>query len=220
MATPFREWPWPGQAVVYLIVGVVLVLVGLYVPYSPVESERVAVDNANAQLKPLEAEVQTLRVYQQRRVELQNEMQALQKQLATLQAIVPENKEVSDFMVMVQRAASASGVFIRKLVSQPIVAKQYHYEMPFEITADGPYFSMLDFFARLGRLSRIINVGDLKLTEVRPGQGSTQFRMAPGTTVSGAFVVTTFISSPSGAGATPTGGTPAARPAARAPMRD
>ena len=38
--------------------------------------------------------------------------------------------------------------------------------MPFDVEADGPYFSVLDFFAKLGRLSRIINVGDMKLTGV------------------------------------------------------
>jgi Tfp pilus assembly protein PilO len=193
MATSFREMAWPIQALAFLILAVILVLAGLYVPFSPVQTERVAVDNANAQLKPLEAEVQTLRVYQQRRVELQGEMEALQKQLATLQAIVPEEKEVDQFIIMVQGAASASGVTIRKITTEPIVTRQFHYEMPFEITADGPYFSVMDFFSRLGRLSRIINVGDMKLDEVTSRQGGTQFHMSPGTTVSGSFTITTFF---------------------------
>ena len=194
MATSFREMSWPVQALAFLFLAVILVLGGLYVPGSPVQRERVAVDTANAQLKPLEAEVQTLRVYQQRRVELQGEMEALQKQLATLQAIVPENKEVDQFIIMVQGAASGSGVMIRKIETQPVVSKEYHYEMPFKITADGPYYSVLDFFARLGRLSRIINVGDLKLSDIKSGGGANQFRMVPGSTVTGEFTITTFFS--------------------------
>lgn len=196
MATSFREMSWPVQALAFLFLAVVLVLAGLYVPGSPVQRERVAVDEANAQLKPLEAEVQTLRVYQQRRVELQGEMEALQKQLATLQAIVPETKEVDQFMTMLQGAASGSGVIIRKLETQPVVAKEYHYEMPFKITADGPYYSVLDFFARLSRLSRIINVGDVKLNGIKAGANSSQFRMTPGSTVTGEFTITTFFSKP------------------------
>ncbi|HEV2315851.1 MAG TPA: type 4a pilus biogenesis protein PilO [Candidatus Acidoferrales bacterium] len=196
MATSFREMSWPVQALAFLFLAVVLVLAGLYVPGLPVQRERVAVDAANAQLKPLEAEVQTLRVYQQRRVELQGEMEALQKQLATLQAIVPENKEVDQFMTMLQGAASGAGVIIRKLETQPVVAKEYHYEMPFKITADGPYYSVLDFFARLSRLSRIINVGDVKLNEIKPGANSSQFRMLPGSTVTGEFTIVTFFSKP------------------------
>jgi len=196
MATSFREMSWPVQALAFLFLAVILVLAGLYIPMSPVATERVAVDNANAQLKPLEAEVQTLRVYQQRRVELQGEMEALQKQLATLQTIVPENKEVDQFIVMLQGAASGSGVMIRKIETQPVVAKQYHEEMPFKITADGPYYSVLDFFARLGRLSRIINVGDLKLSQAKADSGGSQFRMLPGSTVTGEFTITTFFSKP------------------------
>ncbi len=63
--------------------------------------------------------------------------------------------------------------------------------MPFEIEADGPYYSVLDFFARLGRLSRIINVGDLKLTAIGT-KSNGKFRMTPGTSVTGTFTITTF----------------------------
>lgn len=197
MATSFREMSWPIQALAFLVLAVVLVLAGLYVPVSPVATARAAVDDANSRLDALNKQVAPLRVYQQRRVELQSQMEAQEKQLATLQAIVPEDKEVDQFLTMVQGAASGSGVFIRKIETQPIVPQQYHSEMPFKISADGPYYSVLDFFTRLGRLSRIINVGDMKLTEVKPGDNSSgPFRMAPGTTVTGEFTITTFFTPP------------------------
>ena len=44
------------------------------------------------------------------------------------------------------------------LTAKPLPAEPYYFEMPFDVEADGPYFSVLDFFSRLGRLSRIINV--------------------------------------------------------------
>ena len=91
-------------------------------------------------------------------------MAALEKQLETLKTIVPEEKEVDEFMRLLQEAASASGVQIRSLAAQAVVPKDYHYELPFLISVDGPYFSIEDFFARLSRLSRIINVGDLTFT--------------------------------------------------------
>lgn len=215
MATSFREMSWPIQALAFLVLAVVIVLGGLYAPFSPVARERADVDSANAQLKPLEAEVQTLRVYEQRRVELQSQMDALQKQLATLQAIVPEDREVDQFIIMVQGAASGAGVSIRKITTEPIVPHQYHSEMPFKLTADGPYFSVLDFFARLGRLSRIINVGDLKFDEVKPGATTTQFRMAPGTTVTGDFTIVTFFSQSSNAAPASANAKPGAAPARR-----
>ncbi|HTZ72368.1 MAG TPA: type 4a pilus biogenesis protein PilO [Candidatus Aquilonibacter sp.] len=193
MASNFREWPWPLQALLYLVGAFALVLVGLYVPGSPVTTVRSQLEAAQAEEKPLNDEVANLRVYRQRRAELQSEMDALQKQLATLQTIVPEDKQADQFILMVQREALSSGVSIRTLTSQPIATKPYYFEMPFQVTADGPYFAMLDFFGRLGRLSRIINIGDLKLTAVPEGGISGGFHMTPGTSITGNFTVTTFF---------------------------
>lgn len=192
MATSFREWPWPLQALFYVGLAVVLVLAGFYVPGSPLTSIRTELEAAQAELKPLEADVQNLRVYKQRRAELQADMDALQKQLATLQTIVPEEKQTDQFILMVQRAAVSSGVSIRTLTAKPIAQKPYYFEMPFEIEADGPYYSVLDFFARMGRLSRIINVGDLKMSAIENKTG-TKFHMAAGTSVNGTFTITTFF---------------------------
>lgn len=201
MATSFRDWPWPLQALLYVGLTILLVLAGFYVPGSPLQSVRNQLEAAQAEVKPLEADVQNLRVYKQRRAELQTEMDALQKQLATLQTIVPEDKETDQFILMVQRSAVSSGVSIRSLVAQPVAEKPYYFEMPFSVEADGPYYSVLDFFGRMGRLSRIINVGDLKLSGFNPNQSNpSKFHLAAGTTVTGSFTITTFFTNPTEAG--------------------
>ena len=94
MATPFKEWAWPLQAIFFLALAAVLIGLGLYVPGLPNSSVRQQLQSAQAEEKPLESEVANLRVYKQRRAELQSEMDALQKQLATLQTIVPADKRV------------------------------------------------------------------------------------------------------------------------------
>src|ERR1700683_2117040 len=141
MATSFRDWPWPLQALLYVGLTIVLVLAGFYVPGSPLQSTRTQLEDAQNQVKPLEADVENLRVYKQRRAELQTEMDALQKQLATLQTIVPEDKQTDEFILMVQRSALTSRVSIRTLTAMPIETKPYYFGMPFQIEADGPYFS-------------------------------------------------------------------------------
>ncbi len=193
MATSFKEWPWPLQALFYLGLAVVVVLAAFYVPGSPLASVRSQLESAQTEMKPLEADVESLRVYKQRRAELQSDMDALQKQLATLQTIVPEDKQADQFILMVQRAAATSGVTIRTLTAQAVSQQQYYFEMPFEIDADGPYYSVLDFFSRIGRLSRIINVGNLKLSSLGGHNSGSKFRVAPGTSVNGDFTITTFF---------------------------
>jgi Tfp pilus assembly protein PilO len=194
MATAFRDWPWPLQALFFLGLAVVLIAAGFYVPGSPVASIRTELEAAQQEEKPLEADVASLRVYKQRRAELQSEMDALSKQLATLQTIVPEDKKVDEFIIMIQSAATSSGVSIRSLKALPIAPKQFYFEVPFEINCDGPYIAVLDFFSKLGRLSRIINVGDMKLSSAAGKQQSATYRMTPGTSVTGVMTVTTFFS--------------------------
>jgi Tfp pilus assembly protein PilO len=122
-----------------------------------------------------------------------------------LKTIVPEEKEADEFIRLVQGAASASNVQLRRLTAQAVVPRDYHYEMPFEVQADGPYFNVLDFFGRLGRLSRIINVGDLQFDD--PDKSKvTKYPIRPGTTVSGVFIATTFFSKPSDSGPSTTTG--------------
>ena len=210
MATSFREWPWPLQALFFAGLAAVLIAAGLFIPGLPNTSVRTQLEQAQSEEKPLQTEVASLRVYKQRRAELQSEMDALQKQLATLQTIVPADKRVDEFIVMIQTAATTSGVSIRRLKAEPVAQKQDYFEMPFTVEADGPYFSVLDFFAKLGRLSRIVNVGDMKLTSVAKANSST-YRMTPGTSVTGTITITTFFSKN---GDTPAAGAKTSAPAA------
>jgi type IV pilus assembly protein PilO len=182
---------------VALAIAVILVLAGLYAPISPVAQERADYDKAVQARTKLNQEVTQLQVYKQRYGELKQQMDALSKQLDTLKTIVPEEKEVDEFIRQVQGAASASNVSLRRLTSQNIVPKEYHYEMPFEAQADGPYFNVLDFFSRLSRLSRIINVGDLEFSDPNAQQAKgTKYPVRPGETVTGTFTVTTFFTKP------------------------
>jgi type IV pilus assembly protein PilO len=194
MAISFREYPWYLQALIFFALALVIFGVGEYLPMSPVSAVRSTLDDNHAKDSDLNRQVAELQVYERRNAEFKVEMAALEKQLDTLKTIVPEEKEIDEFMRLLQDAASASGVQIRTLTAQAVVPKDYHYELPFTISVDGPYFSIEDFFARLSRLSRIINVGDLSFTGTDPSK--SKFPTRPGTTVAGTCTVTTFFSNP------------------------
>jgi type IV pilus assembly protein PilO len=195
MAISFREYPWYLQALIFFALALVIFGAGEYLPMSPVSSMRSTLDANYAKDSDLNRQVSELQVYERRNAEFKVEMVALEKQLDTLKTIVPEEKEVDEFMRLLQEAAAASGVQIRSLTAQAVVPRDYHYELPFQISVDGPYFSIEDFFARLSRLSRIINVGDLTFTNV-PDPAKAKYPERPGTTVEGKCMVTTFFSKP------------------------
>jgi len=211
MAISFREYPWYLQALIFFALALVIFGVGEYLPMSPVAAMRSSLDANQARDADLNRQVAELQVYERRLTEFKVEMAALEKQLDTLKTIVPEEKEVDEFIRLLQEAASASGVQIRSLTAQAVVPKDFHYELPFTITVDGPYFSIEDFFARLSRLSRIINVGDLTFTGTDPSK--SRFPVRPGTTVSGVCTVTTYFSKPNDTAPPPAGkNQPAGKP--------
>jgi len=202
MAISFREYPWYLQALVFFALALVIIGVGEYMPMSPVASIRSAVADNHTKDSALNRQVDELQVYERRDAEFKLEMVALEKQLETLKTIVPEDKELDEFIRLLQGAAAASGVQIRSLVANAVVPKDYHYELPFTIAVDGPYFAIEDFFARLSRLSRIINVGDLKFDALAEGKNA-KFPVRPGTTVTGTCMITTFFSKPDTAAPVP-----------------
>jgi type IV pilus assembly protein PilO len=196
MANPLRDMSVIMQGLVAAAIAVVLVLVGIYLPFSPVAQEKEQVDKAIATRTALTQEVTQLQVYKQRYGELKSDMDALNKQLDTLKTIVPEEKETDEFIRLLQGAATESNVAIRSLKAKAVVPKDNnYYEMPFELQADGPYFNVLDFFGRLSRLSRIINVGDLDFADPDKTKG-THYALRPGSTVSGIFTATTYFTKP------------------------
>lgn len=212
MANPFRDMSVIMQGLVAAAIAVVLVLVGIYVPFSPVAQEKDQVDKAVVERTQLNQEVTQLQVYKQRYAELKQQMDALNKQLDTLKTIVPEEKETDEFIRLLQGAAAASSVEIRRLTAKAVVPKDSYYEMPFELQADGPYFNVLDFFGRLSRLSRIINVGDLQFQDPDTAKG-TKYPLRPGTTVAGVFTATTYFTKPGDELAAPAAGAKAGTPA-------
>jgi Tfp pilus assembly protein PilO len=197
----FKEAPWYIQALVFVALAIVLLAGGEYIPGLPVASARQELQTLKDQDSQLNQEVSALQVYERRYSEFTQEMAALNNQLETLKTIVPDEKASDEFIRLMQGAAAASGVQIRKLTAQPVISHEYHFEMPFLIQVDGPYYAVEDFFSRLSRLSRIINIGNLKFDGL--GGNKPQYPVRPSTTISGNCVVTTFYTMPAPPPVTP-----------------
>src|SRR5690349_14150450 len=105
MAISFKESPWYIQALVFVALAIVLLAAGEYTPGLPVAQARADLQTLHDQQSKLNQEVSSLQVYERRHAEFQQEMNALNKQLDTLKAIVPEGKEVDDFLRLLQGAA-------------------------------------------------------------------------------------------------------------------
>ena len=80
---------------------------------------------------------------------------------------------------------------------------------------DGPYYSMLNFFDRVGKLERIVNVSGLLVANTKnpsAAKAKHTYQYAPNESVVATFTATTFFSHD----LTPAVETPGTKPAAPA----
>lgn len=156
-------------------------------------------DQNRADRQKLEArlrEVQNLRRYENDLPRLNQQIATLKQQLEIQKKIVPDKKEADQFIHMLQATAQASGIEIRRWTASNVVSREYYTEVPFELDLDGPYYSLVNFFDRVSKLERIINVSDLQLASLKGkgGQFRHGYRYAPQESVAGKCTVTTFFS--------------------------
>ncbi len=175
-------------------------------------------ENATAQ-KALEtkvAENTQLEQYRPKLADMERQVANLKQQLEIERKIVPDDKEVEQFIKMVDAEAIKAGIEIRRYTAKPVSTKDFYTEMPFEIEIDGPYFSVLNFFDRLGKTERIVNVSSLLMANTRratDAKAKNQYQYAVGESVVATCLATTFFShdlAPAASAADAKSGQPAA----------
>ena len=94
----------------------------------------------------------------------------------SLQAVLPEEKDVADLLRRMQTLATQSNLTIRGFKPAPSVTKKMHAEWPISSQLDGTYHNLGLFFDRVSKFPRIINVSNCDQGE---GQAASPTRRSP-----------------------------------------
>ena len=175
--------------------GAVLVTAGLY--YTVFKSQRDQNTAAQQKLEAKQKENRELESYRPRLAEIERQLASLKQQLEIERRIVPDEKEVDNFMRMLNAEASKAGIELRRYTAKTVAQKEFYTEVPFDMELDGPYYSMLNFFDRVGKLERIVNVSGLLVASTRkPSEAKAKkvYQYAPNESVVATCTATTFFS--------------------------
>jgi type IV pilus assembly protein PilO len=178
-----------------LVLGAALVTVALY--FTVFKSQRAANDSAEQNLQSKLQENRELEAYRPKLAEIERQVASLKQQLEIERRIVPDEKEVDGFMRMLDSEALKSGIEIRRYTAQPVSSKEFYSEVPFEMELDGPYYSMLNFFDRVGKLERIVNVSNLLVASTKkPSDAKAKhtYQYAASESIVATCTATTFFS--------------------------
>ena len=157
-----------------------------------------------------------LETYRPKLKDIDQQLTNLKQQMEIEKKIVPDQKEVDGFIRMMDGEAQKAGVELRRYFAKDVKSQQYYTEVPFDLEMDGPYYSMLNFFDRVSKLERIVNINGLLLASTKNPAGAKAkhtYQYAPNESVVMTFTATTFYSHDSqdaAGGAAKTGAAPAA----------
>jgi type IV pilus assembly protein PilO len=194
MAMNFNELSGLKQWAV-VIFGGALVTAALYFTVFKNQSDK----NAAAQhaLQDKVRENNELESYRPKLKDIERQLANLKQQLEIEQRIVPDDKAVDAFIETMNGEAAKAGVELRRYTAKPVAPKEYYSELPFDMELDGPYYSMLNFFDRVGKLERIVNISGLLVSNTKdPASAKAKhtYQYAPNESVVATFTATTFFS--------------------------
>ncbi len=192
----WSDMSWKGQAATIIVVAICLSVVLYFVPggYKSIADSN---EESAKTLASKRAEIAQLQPYQGKLAELNAAIDGLKQQLELQKRIVPEEKEVESFIKLLQAEASRSNIEIRRYEAKPVETKEYYAEAPFALDIDGPYYAVLDFFQRVSKMERIINISNLAMASVAKPSGAgvkKAYHYEPNESVVASCVATTFYS--------------------------
>jgi type IV pilus assembly protein PilO len=172
-----------------------LLSVGLH--YTLFKSKREANDQAQQSLQTKLRENAELESYRPKLKDMERQVANLKQQLDIERRIVPDDKEVDNFMKALDAEALKTGIEIRRYTAKPVSSREFYTEVPFDLELDGPYYSVLNFFDRVGKLERIVNISNVLIATVKkPTEAKTKhtYQYAPNESIVATCQASTFFS--------------------------
>jgi len=157
---PLTKLPLAGQLGVSAVIAALICGGFYYFWYSEaLDKQR----QKETRLADLQKQIRALEATANRLPEFQREVQALEARLETLKRILPPEKEMPDLMRRIQYLAAQSSLQIRKFNPAAVITKDFYQEVPVSIDVEGTYHNMGAFLDRVSRMSRLVNMSDLKI---------------------------------------------------------
>jgi type IV pilus assembly protein PilO len=177
-----NKLPWKAQVGVFLTIAAAA-LGGFYWYY--VQDVQAKQATEQTKLDRLRADITKGSATARQLPQFRQEVGRLEARLENLRLVLPEEKDVGDLLRRIQTLATQSNLQIKGFKPAPIVTRQMHAEWPISLELDGTYHNLGVFFDRVGKFSRIINIGGVKI--------KAKDKPAPGSTVDVLCTATTFV---------------------------
>jgi type IV pilus assembly protein PilO len=175
----------PRSTQLAIVAGLIVCLAFLFYLYviKDLLKERSALDK---EIVKLEVSVAKMTAVESQLNQFKQKLAELEKRLTMLRSILPAEKETPTVLRSVQQMAVSSNLKILKFTPQPVITRDFYSDWPINIEVEGSYNGLGTFFEKVGRSTRIIDVGTISIKNINNS-------MDPKLTLTANCTATTFV---------------------------
>jgi type IV pilus assembly protein PilO len=129
-------------------------------------------DRMRAEWSSVRAESDRLRRIASQKPLLEQEIRLLEGRLSRAVLKLPEKKEIPSLLTRVVRLSKETDLEVSLFKPGNPVPKEFYTEIPVQLKVIGTYHGLGLLFERLGRMERVVTVGDISIRPAGKDQGT------------------------------------------------
>lgn len=178
----------------FLAVGLVAAFYFLYLQGPLQELEQL-----RGEVRDLEKSVSQAAAVASQLERFKKELAVLEEKLLKLRSVLPSEKETPRVLRNAQEMAAASALRITRFNPQPVVPRPFYSDWPILVEVRGSYNALGEFFEKVSRATRIVNVDNVTIKGIDNSQDRSMTLVATCTVTT--FVYREEVVAPAGAAA-------------------
>jgi type IV pilus assembly protein PilO len=126
-----------------------------------------SLDTLRTEVDEIRQSVQKHQAIAARRSDLEARLKSLNETLKVAITLLPESREIPELLTQISQLGLNAGLEFRLFKPEPEKQADFYAEVPVSLSILGRFHELGTFFDHLSRLSRIVNVTDIKITPTK-----------------------------------------------------
>ena len=152
---------------ILIFIGTIVLFGGAFysLDYMP-KAEEIA--NAEENVDRLEQQLRTVKIRARSLQKFRDEYAKIQERFHEALKLLPDKREIPNLLKSISQQGLDAKLEFRLFSPQPEKPKDFYMEIPVSMEVRGEYINVLDFFDRIGRMDRIVNVLNINMKPDKP----------------------------------------------------
>ena len=125
------------------------------------------ISKLNQDLKSAQDKLARLKNVEQNLRAFKKQFKATEERFQEALKLLPDKEEIPTLLTSISNLGAQSGLEFILFQPQKDVPRNFYAEIPLKLEVTGPYHNVATFFDKVSRLSRIVNIGDVTMTEMK-----------------------------------------------------